>query len=161
VKYRPGAEMILADTLSRSPNPKNDLEVDLDLRVDELDVTLEESQDKIIALINFPPDKQKLLREETVNDSVLNALKEIVHTGWPDSIKDLPSDLRAYWSFREQLAVESGVLFKGRQVLIPISMQEDILHKLHQGYQGIEKTRKLACDTVYWVNINKHIESLC
>ena len=39
-------------------------------------------------------------------------------------------------------------------------MQEDILEQLHQGHQGIEKTRKLAQDTVL-ININRQIDSLC
>ena len=158
VKYRPGEQMILADSLSRSPNPHNKEEIDFDLRVDGVKMEIDH---RPIELINFPPYKQDLLREETIKDPVLNALKEVIHTGWPDSINLLPTDLRPYWSFRETLAIEAGIIFKGRQVIIPKSMQEDILEQLHQGHQGIEKTRKLARDTVYWININRQIDLLC
>ena len=37
VKYRPGDTRVLADTLSRLPNPKNNAEIELDLRVDGID----------------------------------------------------------------------------------------------------------------------------
>ena len=52
-------------------------------------------------------------------------------------------------------------MLKGRQILIPQSMQKEILQQLHQGHQGVEKTRRLARDTVYWVNINRDIEVIC
>ena len=111
--------MILADALSRPPNPINNDDVDLDVRVDGLALEAEDPQHLTIALINFPTAKQLLLKDETVRDPVLNALKEVIYTGWPDNVKELPSDLRTYWSFRDELAVEAGVIFKGRQILVP------------------------------------------
>jgi len=57
--------------------------------------------------------------------------------------------------------MESGVLFKGRQVLIPRSMQKDILEQLHEGHQGNEKTRRLTCQSVNWINTNKDVERIC
>jgi transposase InsO family protein len=45
--------------------------------------------------------------------------------------------------------------------MIPEIMQKDILSQLHTAHQGIEKTRHLARQSVYWLGINKHIESMC
>ena len=156
--YRPGTEMVLADTLSRLPNAHNRSEVELDVRVDGIDASYSKQS---ISLINFSADKQKQLRDETTSDPVLNQLKEVIHTGWPETIKELPTDLRSFWSYRDELAVEAGVIFKGRQVLIPLSMRQDILNRLHQGHQGVEKTRQFARDTVYWPHINADIERVC
>ena len=153
--------MILADTLSRLPNPINNDDVDLDVRVDGLALEAEYPQHVTIALINFPAAKQQLLKDETLRDPVLNALKEVIYNGGPDTVKELPSDLRAYWSFRDELAVEAGVIFKGRQILVPPSMQKDILKQLHSGHQGVEKTRRLARESVYWVKINSDIDNTC
>ncbi|KAK2140061.1 hypothetical protein NP493_6007g00005 [Ridgeia piscesae] len=66
-----------------------------------------------------------------------------------ETIKELPTDLRPYWSFRDELAMESGVLFKGRQVSIPRSMQKEILQRFYQCHHGAEKTRRLARESVY------------
>ena len=79
----------------------------------------------------------------------------------PDNVKELPSDLRTDWSFRDELVVESGVIFKGRQILVPPGMQKDILKQLHSGHQGVEKTLRLAHESVYWVKINSDIENIC
>ena len=54
IEYRPGRDMLLADTLSRMPNPENKEEIPLDLRVDHID----------ICLIKFASKKQQQLLEE-------------------------------------------------------------------------------------------------
>ena len=69
VKYRPGKTMVLADTLSRLPNPENNAEIELDVRVDGIDLVIDDPQCKTIALINFPPHKRQLLRDETTQRS--------------------------------------------------------------------------------------------
>ena len=153
--------MILADALSRPPNPINNDDVDLDVRVDGLALEAEDHQHLTIALINFPTAKQLLLKDETVRDPVLNALKEVIYTGWPDNMKELPSDLRTYLSRRVsrgsrchlQRTPDLGTTVPG--------MQKDILKQLHSGHQGVEKTRRLARESIYWVKINSDIENTC
>ena len=134
VVYRPGNEMVMSDTMSRLSNPKETSDVQLDVRVDELSIDL----------VNFSPVKQKALCDETRKCVVLNALAEVIFQGWPEKMRDLPRDLRSFWSYRDELGIEDGILFKGKQVLIPESMRGDILKQLHQGHQGIEKNKN-AC----------------
>ena len=66
-------------------------------------------------------EKQKLQRNVSARDSSINLVKEIVLQRWPDTIWDVPADIWSYWSFRYELAVESGIL-------IPESMRDDIIH---------------------------------
>ena len=160
IEYRQGKTMTLADTLSRLPNPKDNGAVELDLRVDGIEMTTAEVHRCDIDLVNFSQRKQHQLRDQTARDPTMNALMETIIQGWPDSIKDLPTDVRVFWSFRDELAVEDGIIFKGKQVLIPESLRADILAQLHQSHQGIEKTQLLAREGVYWPNINKDIEHM-
>ena len=111
-------------------------------------------------LINFSNEKQEELKRETQRCHTLSELAEVVYRGWPKEIKDLPTDLRIYWSFREVIGVEDGVIFKGKQVVMPESMRAEILQQLHRGHSGIEKTRLLARETVYWPKINTDIETM-
>jgi transposase InsO family protein len=99
------------------------------------------------------------LKRETHRDPVLSALSEIIFYGWPGTIKELPREMRPFWAFRESLRLEGAVIFKGKRVLIPDTMRDDILSQLHAAHQGIEKTRLLARDTVYWPKIDEHIEN--
>jgi hypothetical protein len=159
--YRPGKDMILADALSRLPNKENCKDIDLDNRVDSIDIEQDPTELRNICLINFSTQKQEELHEETARDPVLNALKEIIHHGWPENIKEIPTNLRPYWPYRDELAIESGVIFKGKQVLIPPPLRADILKRLHSSHFGIEKTRHLSRESCYWPNINKDIEVMC
>ena len=90
----------------------------------------------------------------------MRALWQIVTNGWPDTIKEVPREVRTFWPYRDEIGVSDGVLFKGNQVIIPTDLRQDILNQLHQGHQGIERTRRLARETVYWPNINKDIEQI-
>nr|XP_039263214.1 uncharacterized protein K02A2.6-like [Styela clava] len=158
VKYRPGKEMILADTLSRLPNTKKSDDIELDSRIESI---ICESLNVEIDMLNFSFNKQAQIREETLCDPVLKSLCQMIYEGWPDEIKEVPSALRDFWNFRDELAIENGIIFKGKQVLIPEPIRLSILQQLHHGHQGIEKTRRLARDCVYWPRIYKDIENIC
>ena len=141
--------MTLADTLSRLPNPKDKGAVELDLRVDGIEMTTAEVHRCDIDLVNLSQRKQHQLRDQTARDPTMNAHMETIIQGWPDSIKDLPTDVRDFWSFRDELAVEDAIIFKEKQVFITESLRADILAKLYQSQQGIEKTQLLAREGVY------------
>ena len=154
VIYKPGSQMKLADALSRLSNPENDTEIAFETCISSVSI-------ENIALINFSQTKREQLKKDTSSDPILCQIKEFIFQGWPEKITDLPTDVRSYFAFRDELAMEAGVIFKGKQVLIPETMHDDILKKLHEAHQGIEKTRKLARESVYWLNINKDIETMC
>ena len=113
-----------------------------------------------IDLINFSFNKRVQLREMSTADHTPCALQRVVYSGWPDTIKDLPKDLRPYWSFRDEIGISDGVIFKGKQVIIPDAMRSDILHQQHAAHLGIEKIRLLMRESVYWPNIYKDIETM-
>ena len=145
LEYRPGRELVLADALSRLPSAVNCETVKLDLHVD---------------LLKFHSDRLANIRECTQQDPVLNKLMETIMVGWPEKQKDLPTSLRSYWSYRDELSVENGIIMKGERVLIPQEVKEIILKQLHVGHQGIEKTKLRAKESVFWCGINKDIENL-
>ena len=117
--------------LSRLPNPKDKGAVELYIRVDGIEMTTAKVHRRDIILVNFSQRKQHQFRDQTARDPTMNALMETIIQGRPDSIKDLPTDVRVFWSFRDELAVEDGIIFKGKQVLIPESLRADILAQLH------------------------------
>ena len=71
--------MILADTLSRLPNKPKNKEIELDDRVDC--IQMKELNNIEIDLMNFSALKQAQVREETCRDPVLNGLAQVILTG--------------------------------------------------------------------------------
>ena len=143
IKYRPGREMLLADCLSRQPNKSNCETINLDVKV---------------CHIQFSSEKLSQLKSETLRDETLCKLRDIIVTGWPEERHLLPVSLRPYWSFRDELSVENGLIMKGERLIIPSCMQKEILDKIHTGHQGVIKCQLRAKSCVYWLNINGDIE---
>ena len=85
--------------------------------------------------------------------------KNHIIAGWPDTKDMLHADLKAYWSYRDELAVIDGVILKGRHIIIPTNLRHQILEQLHTNHMGIEKTTLPAHESVYWPSINADIDS--
>ena len=100
------------------------------------------------------------IKEQTASDPELNALKEVIHSGWPSTIQQVPVPLKPYWSFRDELAVEDGIAMKSHRIIIHAILQKDILTKLHAAHQGTEKPKLRARTSVYWRGLNKDIDEI-
>ena len=57
------------------------------------------------------------------------------------------------------MAVIIRIIMKDRHVIIPDILKTQALDQLHVIHMGIEKTKLLACESIYWVNINGDIEN--
>ena len=143
VIYQPGVDNQLADGLSRFPNPHNTSKLKLDIRVD---------------FIRFSPNRIELLQNDTMSDPTLQHLQEVIITGWPERMNELPTDLRSYWSMRDEMSIENDLILKGQQIVIPRTQQQVILKQLHTAHLGKEKTHLLAKETVYWSTMYKDID---
>ena len=125
LRYNPGKQMMLADAMSRQPSIES-TQIDLDIQV---------------SFVQFSTPKLQSIREATQADDELCSLRAVIVDGWPDSQRHLAAPLRPYWSCRDELAVEDGLIMKGDRLVIPLSLQAEVLSKLHEAHQGIENTR--------------------
>lgn len=77
------------------------------------------------------------LREETSKDTTLNTLHKVIVNGWPADRTDIPKSLRPCWNYGNELSVKNGI-YKGAKVMLPQSMQKDMLCKIHAKHFGGE-----------------------
>lgn len=47
-----------------------------------------------------------------------------------------PESLRSNWNYRDELSVKTGIIYKGAKVIVPQSMQKDMLRKIHANHFG-------------------------
>ena len=120
IQYVPGQNMVLVDRLSIFPLPCDNLPIELHQNIHAL---------------NFNSDG--LLIVYTLN-------------GWPDKIQDVPHLAHHFWSLRDKLTIEDGVLSKGNRVCIPPEIHDMTLCDLHDSHQGIEKMIHITRSNVYW-----------
>ena len=99
--------------------------------------------------LSNPDDVIQEIRLETTKDDELSLLKYVVTTGWPEQIREVPKEIQPYWTFREELTVENGLLLKSTRIIIPKVMRDRFLNELHTGHLGITKCIELAKQTMY------------
>ena len=106
-----------------------------------------------------PVSKTRLqeLRLATQSDPTLSSLTKTVHKGWPQSKKDCPEQLLDFWSLRQEISEEDGLLYKNHRLIMLYSERLETLKVLHLGHYVIDKMQLRALETVYWPGINKDI----
>ena len=128
----PGKDLIVADTLSRAP-------------LSIVDTDNEEFQQEVEAFINSTiqqlPDSEARLKEimnKQQNDATSQIMTKYCQDHWPDH-RHIESCAKPYLLVAAELSVCNGLLLRGDRIVIPLSMQSEILGKLHCGHQGITK----------------------
>ena len=98
VKYTPGDQLHVADTLSRASQSESTSQAD------EFEVHL---------LVQISKEKADEFKRETDSDPVLSKLKKVILTGWPENRSEVEPELQDYWNFRDELCICDGLLMKG------------------------------------------------
>ena len=147
VKYVGSMSVLLTDTLSRLVQRGTSKEIPgLDINIAQVP--------------KVEPIRLQYLQEETKADPTLASLTDLIITGWPDSMQDLPDNLHPYWCFRNELTILDGLVTKGRRVVILASMRPGTLTRLHDAHQGLTSTLQCARRTVYWPKLQDDISEM-
>ena len=102
--YKPGREMVLADTLSRA-------------YVDDEDSNAKSFEEDVICAVNAvlsnaPISDPKPEEVATRQDPTMNKLQEVIMSGWPSERSKVPSEVQEYWNYREELSVVNNIILK-------------------------------------------------
>ncbi|XP_038075960.1 uncharacterized protein K02A2.6-like [Patiria miniata] len=149
VQWQPGNTMFVPDALSRIINSRGD-------NISEFD----DSREINMILRQLPITELRLqqFREETAADPTLAKVKGHIMNGWPVDKHHLTSDVGPYYAVHNELVFCDGILFLGNRVVVPRSMQEDMLKKIHESHLGIVKLKQRARAILYWPGMNSQIE---
>ena len=109
--YCPGKEMALPDTLSCF-KPKPGPEIAFDIAIHHACL--------------YPVQKEALQLAFEM-DVEMHALVDVIISGWPNNIKEVPHPLCSYWQHCELLTVEDGLVFSGEAFIIPQPEREKVL----------------------------------
>ena len=122
IEFLRGKENVIADALCRvcplqSTNPKT-----IDFNIDVIPVH---------HITQSAPVSR--LRLATQSDPTLSSLAKTVHKGWPQSKKDCLEQLLDFWSFRQEISEEDGLLYKNHRLIMPYSERLETLKSLASG----------------------------
>ena len=98
------------------------------------------------------------IRVETRKDQSLRTLSETILVGWPEDKKDAIELTHPYFSMRDELTVQDGLVFKGNAVVIPRSLRAAMKAKIHSSHLGIEACLRRARQCLYWPAMSAEIK---
>ena len=147
VECVPGKDNHLADTLSRLPLNEAPAH-----QYDEVHAINSE-------LINAFALTRNLLKKQTLADPVLNKVIRFIETGWPIK-SSINAEFYAFFEKKEELSFENGILMWHNRIIVPSSLREYILKRLHESHPGINSMKSLARISVWWPCLDKDIERI-
>ena len=112
----------------------------------------------LVAALPISENKLNLLKKATATDEGLQMIQGLINKGWPAHKQDTPISTRQYWATRDELHVAEGLVFKGEKLVIPTSMRDEMLTKLHESHLGVEKCKVRARSIMYWPGMGQDIE---
>ena len=151
-EYVPGKQLVVADALSRQPvadTPPGDLEAEVRAYVDSVEDDLR---------VRKPVINQ--IKDKTRTDGELQCVLRYIHKGWPEHLKSVALQASAYFKERGSLSEANGLLRRGKQIVIPESMRDEVLQKIHQGHLGLTKCRERYRGAVWWPGIASDVKQL-
>ena len=154
VTYKKGKELHVADTLSRAA-------LEDSFESQQSDVFRMELVEMDLKPSNVTAETLKRIRTETSKDTVLSILNSATMTGWPDDRKSVPEEIRGFWSYREEITADNGVLLKLDQVIVPSSLRAEMLRKIHQAHQGYDSSIRRARECLFWPGMQSDIRETC
>ncbi len=155
VKYKPGSTMYLADTLSRAS-----LKRPVAAKVTGFEVFRVDIEDPDDNPYLTMPTVQKL-KEETAQDDTLIQLYGIITGGWPSNKNKVPSCIWPFWSYRDELSIQDGIIYKGCCALVPNKLIPYMLKRIHASHMGAESNIRMAKDVLFWPGMRSAIYDMC
>lgn len=143
--HKSSTQLAVADALSRLPSP---------LKIEDVQIC----HVKVFEAIPLTSDK---IAEETAKDPILQQVYRYVHVGWPpkDKFRSHP-ELQVYFKVRDSLTIVNQCLLFQARVVIPPSLQAEVLTMLHEAHPGIVRSKLLARSLVWWPNLSEDITKL-
>ena len=112
-----------------------------------------EVEAEYVNMAEFVPICQVTLSElklATETDAEVELLIAVIKQGWPEHLEAVSLSLHGYFSFREELSVQNGVVFKGERILVPLSLRQCIIDKIHASHLGVQGCLRRAKEAFYW-----------
>ena len=75
------------------------------------------------------------LQRETASDPELQAVAKVISNGWPTLCKQAHPILHDYWNYWDELSIDNGILTKNQKIIIPKTLQQKYLDRIHSRHQ--------------------------
>ena len=149
IRYKKGKEMYLADTLSRAHLT--------DISTCEFIHELEEIDHK--EFLPVSSEQWQWMQHAAADDPVLQELRSVIQSGWPESKAEVPPCLISYYDSRDELTVQGDLVFKSHQLVVPLCLRKEMMEAIHASHIGIEGCIRRARESLYWPRMSAELKA--
>ena len=149
VTYEHGKNMHLADTLSRAYLPTEGNPQDREFEYIDM-----------VSYLPIAEERLEEIRRETRNDPSLQELKCVITLGWPEDKSKVAPQVHPFFSIRDELTIQDGLIFRGQRVIVLQSLRPMIKTKLHSSHMGIDACLRRARESVFWPGFSAEIKQM-
>lgn len=140
VKYVKGSDNVPADTMSRIPVADN--------------IPVHDNEEEVVALVASAIDLGQFTKA-CKSDKIVLELHRAVSSNW----KHKPDCLdKFYYNFKDEFALQGDLVLRDGRIVVPESMQSQVISNGHEGHQGIAKCKRYIRSMYWWKAMDKHIE---
>jgi len=154
LNYRRGSTMYLADALSRAFLP-----------YDVVQKTAEEFKSvNTVEHIRVKPATLQEIRAHTEQDEVLQELMKVIKGGWPKTKHEVSHQLTSFFGIRDELSMQDGIVLRGERVVIPKTLQCQMVNRVHYAHTGTASSLAQARECIYCPGMStdvKHFIGKC
>ncbi|XP_046565857.1 uncharacterized protein K02A2.6-like, partial [Haliotis rubra] len=158
VTYQKGTELYVADlgvhTLPQTGSSNDDVDHVFSVRLPTEIETEAIDMKQYVSISNKSFEK---IQAATRADHGMKRLIELIQNGWPETRNGLPKSAQDYFNFRDELSVQDDIIFKGERVVIPPSIRQWYIERIHSNHIGINGCIRRARELVYWPNMVKDL----
>lgn len=78
--------------------------------------------------------------------------------GWPETKQEIEPLIAEYWTYRDEIGVYNGVLYKGDHVIVPTALRKEMMKRIHASHQGEQACLRRAKDAIFWPGMSSQIK---
>ena len=154
-EYLPGKQLVVTDLLSRKP-----------LRDSVEAITVQQEEDVSLyvktTVSQWSASSSKLdqLRRATTDDEQLQMAIQFTQQCWLRYAQDIPLGLGPLFKARQRLSIAEDLLVYDYRIVVPRSMRQEILSRIHDGHPGVVKSHERAKMSVWWPGLSDEISTM-
>ena len=100
------------------------------------------------------------IRTETEKYETLQILNSVILQGWPAERNAVPVQVTPYYSVRDELSVQDGLIFRSDRVVIPKVLRGEMKMKIHSSHMGAESCLRHARECIFWPGMNAEVKEM-
>lgn len=80
--------------------------------------------------------------------------------GWPAERNATPAQVAPYYSIRDELSVQDGLIFRSERVVIPKALCGNMKQSIHSSHMGAESCLRRVRECIFWPGMNAEIKEM-